>query len=137
MKNISAKYPIKINSVNIYGSDIKINVPKFTILNPGESADFEIKGELENISLTTIDIALNYTIYGSLTPVGCRTITFMIDNGDAAEYKNSYTAASVETPFDRLLTETLSIILKKAGVLELIKMLYNYYVGLIYTFSVC
>lgn len=135
LTNLSAKNVLQIKSVNCYGTDLQFDVKPFTFLKPGETVCIKVKGDLPKISGTTADITVNYVLLGNITPYGSRTMTFTISNGKNVEKGEGYTSLHSGTPFDNSLSENGIVFLKKSGLFDLLKMIYNYFAGLFKIFG--
>lgn len=129
--NLSEKYPLELKSVNCYGADLKFDVKPFTFLAPGETIAISISGSLPAKSLTTIDVHINYVLYGCITPVGCRALTFKLMNGEADGTGEGIASGTHSTPFDEKHSSNYVEILKKLGLFEWFRMIFNYFAGLI------
>ena len=130
--NLSNKYSMNLMSVKCYGADLRISVPFGTCLEPGESIELTIKGDLPSVSATTVDFTVNYILFGDIAFQGERTLTFTINNGEAEEYNENqpYADARHETEFDRFTVNIIKEILRKTGFYQLIKMLFNSFISL-------
>lgn len=137
IKNLSQKYKMRIASVAVDGVDVRIDVKKVIYLDPQETYSLKINGTLPETSLTTADITINYTLVGSVTPVGYRTLTFTINNGPAPAYdmNHPYTFAHHDTAFDENVSELTQKILEKTGFLAFFKMLINRLLTILKTFK--
>ncbi len=125
--NLSRKYKLRVASVNIDGADVRANVTKVIYLDPLESVSLPLTGSLPDVSLTTADVTVNYTLVGTATPVGARTQTFTIMNGAAPAYdeNNPYAPALHDTAFDEGVSDTGKTVLEKTGLLAWFKMIVN------------
>ncbi len=124
--NISDQYPMQLLSVSVSGAELYFTgVRKTAELAPGESVEIAFTGSLPTVSLKRINVTLTFRHSGNPTPVSYRTVPFTVMNGEPVEYDASnpyegYKASSVL----HLQDNTLDI-LKAAGVLELLEMVYN------------
>lgn len=131
--NLSKKYKMRIASVAVDGADIQINVTKVVYLDPGQSYAFTITGTLPEYSLSTVDVTVNYSLVGSVTPIGARTQTFTVMNGPAPVYDadSPYTAAWHSTVFDDQVSDAGKTLLQKTGLLAFIKMIMNRFMAIL------
>lgn len=86
IKNVCRKNRVKILAVNFEGCNLKVDVIGSPVLEPGESAEFEIKGTLPDVSKKLITATVTYISLDSLTPFGQRTFSYTVMNGEAVEY---------------------------------------------------
>lgn len=130
--NLSEKYDMTVLSVTSYGYDITFNVPFCLKLKPGESADIRISAVLPKACATTVDVNINYILNGSITPHGSRLLTFTVNNGEAPEYDkySPYTKLHYETEFDRYTLDCMENLLRKAGLIDYIKLLFNTFINI-------
>lgn len=129
--NLSDKYTMNLLSLKCYGADVKISVPFGTYLKPGESIELNVTGNLPAVSNKTLDITVNYILFGDISFQGERTLTFTIDNGETAAYdeNNPFTDARYETEFDKITVTFIKDILIKTGFFQLMKMLFNCFIS--------
>ena len=123
---------MNLTSVSCYGADIKIKVPFGTYLEPGESIELAVRGNLPAISNKTLDLTVNYILFGDIAFQGERTLTFTIDNGESAVYDENepFTDAEYDTAFDRDISDFIKNILVKTGFFQLVRMLFNSFIAL-------
>lgn len=129
--NLSEKYPMRLMSVNCSGADIRFKINNLTFLAPGETVAIAFEGELPEKSFTTVDIDINYFLFGSITPFGCRTQKFTLLNGDITDVGSGFVKGSHDTPFDAETKDFIKNILIKIGFYDLFRMFYNYFAGII------
>lgn len=129
--NLSNKYTMNLMNVRCYGADISFSVPCGTYLEPGESIELSVSGNLPAVSAKTLDITANYILFGDIAFQGERTLTFTIANGENAAYDEStpFTDAKHDTEFDRITVNFIKNILVKTGFYQLIKMLFNSFIA--------
>lgn len=130
--NLSDKYNMNLMSVEVSGIDMDIKVPALTILQPGESIALDFSGNIPKNSFSTVDICVNYYLLGSITPRGCRELTFMLNNGAPCEYDSSekYMLGKHSTNFDNATGDFVATILRFTGLFDYFKMIYNFFIGL-------
>lgn len=125
--NLSYKYKMRLISISVDGADVAFDVKNLIYLVPHGSVTIPMKGSLPNQSLTTADITINYSLIGSITPLGSRTLVFTINNGPAAQYdaSNPYVAANRDTAFDQNISGAMKTALTKLGLFDWLKMIIN------------
>lgn len=114
---------VTISSVYCDGADLAFDVEK-TELAPGESVEIPFSGEIPNVSKKAVNITVYYTM-GTVTPLGYRTQTFTVMNGDAVDYEGGFVSAETVTPFDEAISDSIDSALRSLGLKELITMIYN------------
>ena len=124
--NITTKYSMKIISIEVKGADFVFDRCN-TKIEPGESVELEIIGDIPENSLKNIEITVNYNLLGSVTPIGTRTFDFIVNNGEAILYdtENPLTSTHFSTAFEDEYNETFASILSFLGIKEFVEMLYN------------
>ena len=134
--NLSQKYKMQLISITVDGADATFDIKKTIYLEPQESVTIPMGGTIPEISLTTTDITINYSLIGSATPLGSRTLVFTLMNGEAVPYDiaSPYAPAYQQTVFDNSTPGFMRDILKRLGFLELLKMLFNSMVTVLRTF---
>ncbi len=126
--NLSHKYKMRITSITVEGVDARFDVKKPVFLDPQASCTFEMSGSIPSGSLTTADITVNYSLIGSITPLGSRTLVFTRLNGapiTAYDSANPYTAAYRETAFEKGVSDSAQTFLRRTGVFDFLKMIVN------------
>ena len=125
--NLSQKYPMRLLSIDCAGADLSFDLRRPVYIKPGERAVITMKGSLPEISLTTADLTVTYTLIGSVTPANERVLTFRIENGPAPAYDAAqpFAPAHAQSYTDGRLPETLRSALQKTNVYYVFKMLLN------------
>ena len=125
--NLSQKYPMRVISISCDGADLDFNVTKLTYIPVGKTKEIRFKGEVPAKSLTTVDVTVTYSLIGNVTPVGTRTFTYTLLNGEAPAYDESqpFTAALHTTYFEDHVSDTSKKILSKTGWFDFLKMVIN------------
>ncbi|MBQ6019735.1 MAG: hypothetical protein IJL26_06085, partial [Clostridia bacterium] len=84
-------------------------------------------GAIPGVSGTTVDITLNYSLTGSKTPLGCRTLVFTLNAGKAPAYDPSkpYTDALRKTDFDKSVPDGMEGLTKNSAFFDFLKMIVN------------
>ncbi len=125
--NLSKKYRMRIVSVGVEGAIVTFDLKKPVWLAPQASCTVPLKGALQEESLTTADITVNYSLLGSATPIGSRTQVFTVMNGPAPAYdlNTPFVPSLHKTAFDQGVSETAQKILRFTGVFDFLKMIVN------------
>ena len=125
--NLSGKYKMQLTSIAVDGVDAAFAVKGVVTLEPGASYTAPLKGSLPAVSLTTADITVNYSLLGCATPLGSRTLTFTVMNGDPPAYDDAapYTAALHQTGFDKAVPGGLEQAVDHSGFFDFLKMIVN------------
>ena len=125
--NLSQKYKMRLLSIAVDGIDAAFAVKGSVVLAPGESYTAPLKGSVPEVSLTTADITVNYALTGCATPLGSRTLTFTLMNGEPPAYDaaSTYTAALHETAFDQAVPDGLADRIDRSGLFDFLKMVLN------------
>ena len=132
--NLSKEHILKIISINCTGAELSFDTGIGLYLKPGETVSVTMKGSVPQESFVTADVTMNYCLLGSVTPYNCRTLTFTVLNGDVRGDGTGLLTANHPTPFDLHFSEGTKAALKKLGLLELFRMLYNIMAGFANTF---
>ena len=125
--NLSEKYKMQLISISVDGINAAFAVNGIVILEPGESYTAPLKGKIPAVSLTTADITVNYSLIGSVTPLGSRTLTFTVMNGEPPAYNaaSPYTAALHKTGFDKVVPSVLEKPVDHSSFFDFLKMVIN------------
>ena len=125
--NLSQKYKMQLLSISVDGIDAGFGVKGIVTLEPGASYTAPLKGTVPATSLTTADITINYSLIGSATALGSRTMTFTVMNGDPPAYDEAspYTAALHKTSFDKLVPDGVRLIIDHSALFDFLKMIFN------------
>jgi hypothetical protein len=136
--NLSHKYKMRLISVSVEGADVSFDVKGLVYLDPQESVSIPMRGDLPKESLTTVDITIDYTLLGSITPRGSRTLVFTLMNGTPASYNanSPYAPAYHETAFEQNLSGQMQTALKKLGLFDWLKMLINSFLTILRTIRI-
>lgn len=116
IENICVQDSVKILSVNFDGQDIKVDVSGSDYILPGESAEFVIEGEFENVSGKLFTATVTYVSKGSITPLGQRTFSYTLKNGENVTmgdgYENAGLPAGKTNPIEKIENATLRTLAK-------------------------
>ncbi len=123
--------------LNIITSQMQYVQPDMTVaafdlkgrveLEPGGSCVLPVRGVLPGVGGITADITVNYSLNGSVTPLGARTLVFTMTNGKAPVYdkRQPYTDALRKTEFDRRVEGGTGDTLQSLGIFDFLKMIFN------------
>lgn len=136
--NLSQKYKMQLTSISVDGIDAAFGVKGVVYLEPGASYTAPIKGSVPSVSLTTADITVNYSLIGCATPLGSRTLTFTVMNGEAPAFDDAapYTAALHQTAFDKVVPSGLERAVDRSGFFDFLKMIVNSLMAILRSFIV-
>lgn len=126
--NVSAKYPVRIVNISTDGIDLLFSAKTSTLLQPGESAVYKVKGEIPGVSLVRCAVTISYILEGSVTPVGERVLDYTIMNGENVEYDedNPYCDVDYTQAIRDIIPSRTADILEKLGLLDFVNMFYNF-----------
>ena len=134
--NLSQKYKMQLHSISVDGIDAAFAVKGLVYLEPGASYTAPIKGSVPSVSLTTADITVNYSLIGCATPLGSRTMTFTVMNGEAPAFDDAspYTAALHKTAFDKVVPSGMERAIDHSGLFDFLKMIVNSMLAILRSF---
>lgn len=133
VKNLSKEYDMKLIGINCYGINAKFDIPRCTVLAPGEEIAIKFNSRLSELGLITADIEINYFLIGSSTVQGSRTLTYTVLGRSAVEYNETepFTNAHHNTDFDNILVcDLFKDFLTRTGLFNYIKMLFNAFLSI-------
>lgn len=128
VKNLTwENYPVSITSITSDGADLKFDINlKNKFIKPGTSVEIPFTGTIPEVSLQKMTLTFTFTVIGSLTPVGQRTMNFTIMNGKAPEYDpDAHIGAEPNTPFDKSPFGFTGDYLKSIGAYNMVSMIYT------------
>ena len=129
--NLSQKYKMRLISISVDGIgapfDTGFDVKGIVNIEPGESYTVPMRDSVPSVSAKTADITITYSLSGSKTPLGTRTLVFTLTGGKAPKYDEAkpYTDALHETGFDKRVEGGMDDVLKRLGIFEFFKMIVN------------
>ena len=126
--NLSKKnHDIILMGITADGVDLDFDLNlKNKIIKAGESKEYTFTGDIPECSAKRISITLTYAAIGSLTPLGQRTMSFTVMNGNKVASGDSSTASAIaETPLDKSAFSFITDFLKKIGLYNWFSMLYT------------
>lgn len=124
VQNTCANSTVSIAAVECDGLALDFKVNPFVSLAPGEKIEIPFTGEIPEVSNKAVNVTVYYAM-DTVTPLGYRTQTFKIVNGDAVDEEEGFVSIEPTTPFDSLLDHNLNVILKTLGLKEVFSMIYN------------
>lgn len=135
--NLSQKYTMRLLSVSVDGIDVSFDVKERAELEPGGTYTIPLRGNIPEVSLTTADITINYSLLKSITPLGSRTMVFTLSNGPAVAYDPSvpYTDALHETAFDKIVPDGIERFTEHSSIFDFFKMIVNSMLTIFRTFK--
>ena len=129
LTNLSQEHILKVISINCAGADLTFDTGLGLYLKPGDTVSVQVSGTVPEESFVTADVTINYCLLGSVTPYNCRTLTFTVLNGEIKGDGNGLLKAAHPTPFDLHFSEETKAVMKKLGLLELLRLFYNILAG--------
>lgn len=126
--NVSLKYPVRIINISTDGVDLLFSAKTSTLLKPGESAVYKVKGEIPEVSGVRCAVTISYILEGSATPAGERVLDYTIINGERVEYdtNNPYCDVDYTQAIRDIIPSKTADILEKLGLLDFVNMFYNF-----------
>ena len=140
VRNLSDKYKMKLVAVACQGADLSFNIPAFTYIPPGEAVSVPISGTLPETSLSTLDLTISYLQLGSITPLGEKTYTYTVLNGEAPVYdaEHPLVPATYPTPMENTVSPTAASLIRKSGYFDWFTMIFNMMYAMLRIFtSIC
>lgn len=132
--NCNWENDIRISAVYCEDNSIRFRFNPFEKLEPGESIEAEIIGEIPEVSGKSVGVTVCYTS-ATISPVGYRTQRFRIENGDAVENAGGFVSAETKSPLDDfIIFEGIDNLLKDLGLKEYFAMfvtIFSYWINMI------
>lgn len=122
--NTSANSDVRIIAVECDGAALDFEVDPTVKLAAGEQTQIAFTGDIPEISDTTVNVTVYYAM-NTITPIGYRTQTFRLMNGEKAEAGEDFVSLTPTTPFDSITNGYIDLILGRLGLREMISMLYS------------
>lgn len=126
--NLSKDYPIKITSIMFEGVDLNTSILKKDEIAPETTVEVPITGTLPKESGRLVQVQIDYYTDGNKqTPIGSRTLNFMLTNGEQVAYDtaNPYVAANYTTPLEEKLGTDNVVKLQKFSVIDIMNYVYR------------
>lgn len=124
VENVCKNSTVRIIAVHCDGAELRFKVSPFEKLAAGEKTEIAFTGEIPEESKSAVSVTVYYTM-DNITPVGYRTQTFTLDNGDPVADEGGYRKADAVTPFDILIGDDFDAFLRKLGLKEFFSMVYT------------
>ena len=136
VKNISEEgYTLRLAGITCDGADIRFRMRGNRKIKAGETVAIPFTAELPQVGSARISLIFDYTICGSLTPVGQRVMSFTLQNGKAAPFNadEPEVSAFAKTPFDRSVFGKLTDLLTRLGLYPFCSTIYNFFYAFFHT----
>ncbi len=138
IKNISAKYPVKITSVNVNGADIVVHSLGLKAIEPGREVVLDFTGKVPQVSNALMQVEIKYEMEGNTTALlGSKRLNFKIMNGESVEYNEAapYVDADYAIGYDEFMPEDTSDILTNLGLSHFVSFIFDLFYALINQFG--
>lgn len=123
--NCSWKNSVSLSAIHCDGADIEFRINPFIRLDPGESVEIPVSGDIPKVSAKAVSLTVCFTT-STITPLGYRTQYFMLDNGDPVEESDEIISSEAKTPLDKLIiSDGIDNLLKDLGLKEFLAMLFT------------
>ena len=122
--NTSANSKVRIAAVMCDKLDLEFKVNPHITLKPGEKVEIPFTGDIPTVSNMAVGVTVCY-VMDTVTPVGYRTQTFKLANGNPVAEKEGYVSIEAGTGLDTILPDAVKNLLRKLGVWELCTMCYT------------
>ncbi len=122
--NVNRKNPVIITGIVADGAKLRFKMNPAFLLMPGESTAIKFEGEIPSESGKAVHITVCYAST-TLSPLGYRTQTFTVSDGDRAAYEGGFRRTDNVTPFDTLIGDNFSALLQRLGLKEFFSMIYS------------
>lgn len=122
--NTSANSKVRIAAVMCDKLDLEFKVNPHITLNPGKKVEIPFTGDIPAVSNMAVGVTVCY-VMDTVTPVGYRTQTFKLANGNPVAEKEGYVSIEAGTGLDTVLPDAAKNLLRKLGVWELCTMAYT------------
>ena len=138
IKNISAKYPVKITSVNVNGADIVVHSLGLKPIEPGREVVLDFTGKVPQVSNALMQVEIKYEMEGNTTALlGSKRLNFKIMNGESVEYNEAqpYVEADYAIGYDEFMPEDTADILTNLGLSHFVSFIFDLFYALINQFG--
>lgn len=128
IKNLSWEgFDTSILAITCDGVALAFDLPRGCKIAAGESISIPFTGAVPQKSLEKVSVTISYCVSGSGTPIGERTMSFTLMNGEAAQYSadTPYVSADAVMPIDSLVSGGFAAVLKQLGLYKLFSMFYT------------
>ena len=124
VKNVCANSKVRIVAVMCDKLDLSFKVNPLEVLNPGDTVEIPFEGEIPEVSNMAVGVTVYY-VMDTVTPVGYRTQTFKLANGNPVAQGEGYVSIEASTGFDYIIPEPIENILRQLGLWELCSMMHT------------
>ena len=124
VKNVCANSKVRIVAVMCDKLDLSFKVNPHKVLNPGETVEIAFEGEIPEVSNMAVGVTVYY-VMDTVTPVGYRTQTFKLANGNPVAQGEGYVSIEASTGFDYIIPEPIENVLRQLGLWELCSMMHT------------
>lgn len=134
IKNISAKYPIKITSVNVSGANIVVHSLGVKAIEPGEEIVLEFTGKIPNVSNALMQMEVKYEMEGNTTAlIGSKRFNFKVLNGTPVVYNDAepYVDADYAIGYDSVIPEETVDVLTNLGLSNIVSFIFDLFYALL------
>lgn len=122
--NVCANSNVRILAVECDGIDLQFEVDPSEKLLPGAKTEITFTGDIPEVSGQVVNVTVYYAM-NTITPIGYRTQTFRIINGELVEDAGDYADAEATMPFDGIIDVNVETILRSLGLKEVFTMIYS------------
>ncbi len=122
--NVCANSNVRILAVESDGIDLQFEVDPCEKLVPGAKTEIAFTGDIPEASGQVVNVTVYYAM-NTVTPIGYRTQTFRILNGELVESEGDYADAEATMPFDGIIDVNIETILRSLGLKEVFTMIYS------------
>ncbi len=125
--NRSDAYEMRILSVYADGLDVRFEGDYKNTIAPGESADFNVVGDIPAVSAARAAVTVTFELKKSYTPLNFRTFRYTVNNGAPALYDPAAPFADRDftPPVAALMTEKTAGLLTDLGLMDWFSMWFN------------
>lgn len=122
--NTCANSNVRIVAVECDTAELEFKVDPTVKLAPGEKLQVQFTGDIPDCSGTTANVTVYYAM-DTVTPIGYRTQTFRLMNGEKVEAVEGYENLEPTAPIDSIINENIDALLRNFGLRELVSMLFS------------
>lgn len=122
--NVCANSTVRIIAVESDGIDLQFDVDPSEKLEPGERTEIPFTGEIPEVSGQVVNVTVYYAM-DTVTPIGYRTQTFRILNGELVETVEGYEDTEAKTAFDNFIDVNVDSLLRSLGLKEIFSMIFS------------
>ena len=134
VKNLSSTHSLTLLNISCFGQELLIPAAGKQ-LAPGEALRLPVQGEPEAVSYRKMQITVRYyTSIAAGTPVGTRTLSFLVMNGESAVYDGQTPYAPLmltESAFPQIAGDRATSVLEKIGILDFVEMFFDIFYAIL------